>query len=230
MAIPLYLAQTAAEFASSSQKPEKIAWMACHFSPYGIGITNLPKHLPQDSLLILNDRTPPLGHDPKTVCNSLLHIVERFGCRGILLDFQAQGCDNIVAEATKLSCPVAVTERYAANYDSAVFLSSPPLSIPLEEYIKPWACREIWLEAALGNEEIIITEQGSSFTQRQRSENEEYPFYEEQLHCKYRTEITDDRILFSLCRGKKELSSLLAEAESLGITLAVGLYQELKEY
>lgn len=229
MGIPLYLAQTAAEFTSSAPKPQWLAWMACHFSPYSTGITNLPRHLPRDSLLILNDRTPPQGHDPKTVCQALLETAQRFSCRGILLDFQHQGCDEVVSEAVKLPCPVAVTERYAAAFDCPVFLSSPPLSKPLKEYIQPWDGREIWLEAGLGYEEITVTEKGSAFSQLLPQENEEYPFYEEQLHCRYRTEITDDEIRFSLYRGKKELSLLLDEAESLGITLAVGLYQELKE-
>lgn len=229
MGIPLYLAQTSAEFASSAPKPQWLAWMACHFSPYSTGITNLPRHLPRDSLLILNDRTPPQGHDPKAVCQALLETAQRFSCRGILLDFQHHGCDEVVSEAVKLPCPVAVTERYAAAFDCPVFLSSQPLSKPLKEYIKTWSGREIWLEAGLGYEEITVTEKGSTFSQLQPSENEEYPFYEEYLHCRYRTEITDDQIRFSLYRGKKELSSLLDEAESLGITLAVGLYQELKE-
>ena len=227
MGIPLYLAQTSAEFASSALKPQWLAWMACHFSPYSTGITNLPKHLPRDSLLILNDRTPPQGHDPKTVCQALSETVQRFSCRGILLDFQHHGCDEVVSEAVKLPCPVAVTERYAAAFDCPVFLSSPPLSKPLKEYIKTLSGREIWLEAGLGYEEITVTEKGSIFSQLLPQENEEYPFYEEQLHCRYRTEIEKDRIRFTLRRGKEELTDLLEEAGQLGIKCAIGLYQEL---
>ena len=59
MAIAPFLAMTAAEMQNSSQLPPKIAWMACHFSPYGLGLSNLPKELPSDSLLMVDDITPP---------------------------------------------------------------------------------------------------------------------------------------------------------------------------
>ncbi len=225
MAIPLYLAQTAAEFASISPKPDHLAWMACHFSPYSTGITNLPARLPEDSLLILNDRTPINGHDPEIVCQMLLDTVSKLHCRGILLDFQHHGCNKIVETAAKLPCPVAVTERYADAVDCAVFLSSPPIHKPFREYIASWKDRDIWLEAALGNEAITVTEKGSTFTQSPA--DAEYPFYDEMLHCRYRIETEDNAVRFHLHRGRKELSALLEEATALGIVLAVGLYQEL---
>ena len=53
--IRLNLAMTAAEL-GAAPLPSHPAWMACHFSPYSTGLTNLPPKLPQDSLLILNDR------------------------------------------------------------------------------------------------------------------------------------------------------------------------------
>lgn len=225
MAIPLYLAQTAAEFASDSPKSDHLAWMACHFSPYGTGITNLPKALPQNSLLILNDRTPISGHDPEIICQMLLGAVNRLSCKGILLDLQHDGCEEIAAAVAKLPCPVAVTEGYADTADCAVFLSAPPLHKSLSEYIAPWKGRQIWLETALGSEEITVTEKGCAIVQA--SSSGEYPFYDEALHCRYRTEVADDHIRFYLHRGKAELSGLLEEAESLGVTLAVGLYQEI---
>ena len=64
MAITPFLAMTAAEMRNISVCPPKIAWMACHFSPYGLGLSNMPKDLPSNSLLIVDDYTPPSGHDP----------------------------------------------------------------------------------------------------------------------------------------------------------------------
>ena len=227
MAIPLYLAQTAAEFASSTPKPEHLAWMACHFSSYGTGITNLPNHLPPGSLLILNDRTTVQGHDPDAVCKALLDTAERLNCQGILLDFEHKGCGKIAEKAVTLPFPVAVTEAYARNLDCTVFLSAPPLNIPLSDYIQPWKGREIWLEAALGCEEIAVTEKGSQISDLELPTTEEFPFFDEKLHCLYRTEIEKESIRFTLRRGKEELTGLLEEAQQLGIKCAVGLYQEL---
>ena len=52
MAITPFLAMTAAEIEHSTPLPPNVAWMACHFSPYGAGLSNLPKNLPAGSLLI----------------------------------------------------------------------------------------------------------------------------------------------------------------------------------
>ena len=58
MAIAPFLAMTAAETRNHSVLPPKIAWMACHFSPYGLGLSNLPQRLPPHALLLLDDITP----------------------------------------------------------------------------------------------------------------------------------------------------------------------------
>ena len=47
MAIGRYFAMTAAEIRGCSALPAGIAWMACHFSPYGTGLSNLPPELPE---------------------------------------------------------------------------------------------------------------------------------------------------------------------------------------
>ena len=46
MAIRPFLAMTAAEIRGTETLPPKTAWMACHFSPYSTGLSNLPKDLP----------------------------------------------------------------------------------------------------------------------------------------------------------------------------------------
>ena len=164
MAIPLYLAKTSAEFASNSPNTHHLAWMACHFSPYGTGITNVPKALPEDSILILNDRTPVCGHDPEIVADSMAQAAEKLKCRGILMDFQQKSEESaaIARKIAALPFPVAVTEHYAKELACAVFLSAPPIHKALAEYIAPWKDREIWLEIANSNERITITAKGST--------------------------------------------------------------------
>lgn len=102
-----YLAMTGAEIRSCSQLPEKIAYMACHFSPYGTGLTNLPRELPPGSLLILNDRTPIRGHDPSLVRDTLARLAEQFRCDGVLLDFQRTVCGESKRIVAALEPPSA---------------------------------------------------------------------------------------------------------------------------
>ena len=92
MAIAPFLAMTAAEMHSCASLPEKVAWMACHFSPYGLGLSNLPKTLPPGSLLMMDDITPPQGHDPDLIAAQLEECVQKFQCSGVLLDFQRTDC------------------------------------------------------------------------------------------------------------------------------------------
>ena len=230
MAIPLYLAMTAAEFGGAAGLPAHPAWMACHFSPYGTGLTNLPRQLPNGALLILNDRTPIHGHDPARIASTLTEVMQTWGCSGLLMDFQRPGCSeaaDIAAALAELPFPTAVSDLYAQKLDCPVFLSAPPLRKPLREHLAPWQGREIWLEAALGGECATVTEKGCSFAPLPAGETPECPQTDEPLHCRYRIDAAPGRIQFILRRTRENLDTLLAEAASLGVTQAVGLYQEL---
>ena len=229
MAIPLYLAKTAAEFATNAEQPEKLAWMACHFSPYGTGLTNLPPQLPDGSLLILNDRTPVHGHDAKRIRETLEEAVTQLSCCGLLLDFQRPDCPEteiIVKELLTLPCPVCVSDLYARELDCPIFLPPVPLTVPVEEYLSPWQGREIWLEAATGCVSFTVTENGCSVSPFQQKGD--FPFRDERLHCHYRTELRDDSAIFHVSRSKADLVALLEESSSFGVAKAVGLWQELE--
>ncbi len=230
MAIPLYLAKTAAEFARTEAQPEHLAWMACHFSPYGTDLTNLPAQLPPGSLLILNDRTPVHGHDPKRIRTTLENLIGELSCRGLLLDLQRCGSaqtQRIVDELLCLPCPVCVSEPYAGDQNCPIFLPPvPPNTVP-EEYLAPWQGREIWLEAALTGIRYLVSETGTVSLQLDTAEECYLPHRDERLHCHYRTELLADCCRIDLQRTREDLSSLLEAAESLGVTTAVGLYQEL---
>lgn len=227
----VYLAMTAAEMQNSGTLPEKIAWMACHFSPYGTGLTNIPASLPPGSLLILNDRTPVCGHDPVRVADMLHESVQKLQCSGILLDFQRPGCQQteaITSRILTLPCPVCVSEPYAKNRDCPIFLPPIPLLQTVEEYLQPWQGREIWLELALDGLELVITEGGSQCKPSAPGDEPQCNHIDPDLFCHYRMEFDPKHARFSLKRAKEDLQTIQKHSEKFGVTHAVGLWQELK--
>lgn len=231
MAIPTYLAMTAGEFHHFPFCGHPAAWMACHFSPYGTGLSNLPVSLPENSLLILNDRIPFCGHDPQRIADQLRHAVQDHGCTGILLDFQREVSQDVLQLCQHLtnavSCPVIISDSYGKDLDCPVFLSPCPHHVPLKDYIEPWHHRQIWLDLAMDAEEICITAQGSSVIPLPADAVIGDGFEHQGLHCHYHTAVTPDCITFTLHRTRSDLDALAYEAESLGIYALAGLYQEL---
>ena len=234
MAIVPFLAMTAAEMGNVSAFPPKIAWMACHFSPYGLGLSNLPGELPPQSLILLDDITPMRKHDPKVITNQLLERIEELACSGVLLDFQRENCPEMEALVHRLTqalpCPVIVSDRYARDLCCPVFLPPVPPSVPLEEHISPWEGREIWLEIGLTGELLTLTEQGCNASPLPYPDDNREGFAEESLHCHYTIETNEKSARFTLWRTTDDLIDLLSEAERLGIHGAVGLYQELRNF
>ena len=228
MALPLYLAQTAAEMAGNPL-PRNTAFLSCRFSPGGQGLSNFPEGLPPCSILILDDSTPMEGHDPRVITEQLNEAVSRLGCEALLLDFQRPG-NTGQEELTKmftqsLPCPVAVSELYAGELDCPVFLPPLPPDKCLSEYLMPWAGREIWLEAALEGITLTLTEAGCSV--EALYDFPEEGMEEDTLHCHYTVETVAESAIFRLWRTKADLENLLKEAEALNITKAIGLWQEL---
>jgi len=232
MAVKRYLAMTAAEFAAVQEFPPNIGWMACHFSPYGTGLSNLPPSLPPGSLLILNDRIPICGHDPERIGNQLKQAAETMDSTGILLDFQQpdnQALADMAAHLTdSLPCPAAVSEHYAANLNCPVFMSPCPHHTHLQEHIALWDGREIWLDLATDAETITLTKKGAQIISLPPGEMPEGGHWDQQLHCHYSTQTGEDFARFTLWRTKDDLENLAREAEELGVATLVGLYQELK--
>ena len=230
MVLPLYLAMTAAEIQNSPRLPERIAWMACHFSAYGKGISNAPTSLPPGSALILNDRMPPFGHDPSIVAKELAETAEQTGAERLLLDFQRPEIPLLeeIAQAIieAVPCPAAVTEHYGQGLACPIFLL-PKLHKPLAEQLQAHTDREIWLDAAMECWEVTVTEEGSRFREIP-PETGEFPHVEKALHVRYRTQVADDHVRFTLMREQEQLTALLQHARQLGIPCAFGLYQQLK--
>lgn len=233
MVLPVYLAMTPSEMLAAAEIPEKCAWMACQFSPYSEGLTAIPDTLPSHAMLILSDCLPCGGHSPSLVCAQLHDAAQQLGCESVLLDFQrepepeSQAMARAVAAA--MPCPVAVSEKYAHELSGPVFLSPAPLHTELRDYLAPWNGREIWLEAALCQEEAAVTPHGTLFAPRFPPELLSGGFYDDTLCCHYRTFVTPSEIRFTLFDTAQSLGEKLTLAASLGVTRAVGLYQQLGE-
>lgn len=230
MGIHRYLAMTAAEIRSFPHTGQEIAWMSCLFSPYGTGLSNLPEALPEGSLLILSDLTPFFCHDPRRILDQLQERLEALSCSGLLLDLQrpgnpeAAGLCELLLE--RLPCPVAVSEPYAAGLSCPVLLPPAPLSQSLGEYLRPWQEREIWLELAQNGEVITLTENGAEAVPVPFPAPQPEEFADNVLHCHYRTELLEGAVRFTLRRTREDLDALMEEAESLGVTTGIGLFQE----
>lgn len=208
-----------------------VAYMACHFSPYGNGLSNIPARLPPGAMLILNDRTPICGHDPERIAEQLLDAFGQLHFDCLLLDFEQPDTDayyDLCPILTQqLPCPVGISDLYAKDLDCPIFLPPAPLDMPLEAYIAPWKGRELWLDIAPQAERVTITESGSSNMPMPFSPPPENAFTDEALHCKYRTEVSEEEIKFFLWRDLPQIEALLEEAQTLGITKSIGLHQEL---
>lgn len=231
MAIPLFLAMTGWEITKNTDFPQNIAWMACHFSPYGTGLTNLPQALPSGAMIIVNDRTPVCGHDPERIVSQLGELVEIHQCSSILLDCQRPGEPEtaaiVKAIVQGLDCPVGVSHHYAEGLACPVFLPPVPPHIPLDAYIAPWQERQIWLECALDGTLITVSGNGSTVASLPYPDDLEYPHKDAELCCHYRIDLAEKQAQFHLRRTAEDLRSLLTSAINTNITHAIGLYQEL---
>ena len=230
MAFPQYLAMTGAEYAAAPSLPPHPAWMALHFSAYGTGLSNFPPTLPENAMLLVNDRTPISGHDPSCIARQLQQITQEQGCACVLLDFQRPDCPEtkavVKAVLETCSCPVGVSEHYASGASCPVFLPPVPLRTPIAAYLSPWQDREIWLEATNMAEEVTITPEGMQAHALPPFDAPKDAHYEERFLCHYTIEVADRHIRFRLFRTPEDQEALWAAAQTLQVTQTIGLYQE----
>ncbi len=221
----VFLAVTAREL--EAVRPKRTAYMACHFSAGGSGLSNMPHTLPEGSILLLDDSTPVQGHDPETVVKQLNELASTLSLRAVLLDFQRPPA----AESQKMAayilenckCTAAVTSAYA-KVGFPVFLPPPPANKSLKEYLKPW--NKVYLELYAEGLEITVTKEGSRFSPI--SSTSPLPLTDKRLHCHYGVTVFPGKAVFTLSRSQEDLSALAREAEELGVLGVVGLYRELQ--
>jgi hypothetical protein len=198
--------------------------MACHFSPYGTGLVNLPPDLPQGSMVLLNDRIPMAGHDPRTIRDQLYTLHPEY----LLLDFQSvptpetRGLVRLLVES--LSCPTAIPAAYDKGFSCPLFLPLPPPDTSLADHLVHWHDREIWLEISLDAMRYTVTERGAASASL--SDIPDHGHRDDALCCHYRIEAFEDRAVFQLWRTRQDLDELLETATAFGVTKAVGLWQE----
>ncbi|MBE6958653.1 MAG: hypothetical protein E7447_05840 [Ruminococcaceae bacterium] len=229
MEIPLYLAMTAAEYSGCTELPAHMGWMACHFSPSGPGLSNMPPYLPTGSVLLVDDSNPFCDHQARIIARQLAEAVEKWHLCSVVLDFQRPVDPDVKKMAehlhSALPCPVVVTPDYAPSA-SPILLPPCPPNRRLQDHIAPFKGRDIWLELALEGMSIHISRAGSHAEPLPYTSAAEFPHWDERLHCHYRIIRATDSVTFHLQRSREDLQKLLANADGLGITHAIGLWQE----
>lgn len=224
MGIPQYLAMTEPELLKNSPPPF-LACLGIHFSTEGL--SKLPQALPKGAVLILDDRTPLESQSIPEISEALCRFLARCSCRGLLLDFQRPG---ITAQRTlaaflarQLPCPVAAPPEYAPE-GCPVFLPPVPVDCAVETHLAPWQGREIWLDTSLQGLRMTLTKAGTTCAPTNAPVSR--CFYDDGLCCQYTIRETAQGFLFHLYRDRASLQKLLARAEPLGVTMALGLWQE----
>ena len=234
MIFPIYLAITAQEFTHFEDFPSTLCYMACHFSPSGAGLSNLPLSMPPESILCIDDSTPIADHDTKTVADQICTLVERYQPCGIVLDFQRpdnpRALDMIMSIIRCTNCPVAVSHIYAAEFECPVLLPPLPFRLTVEEYLEPWTNREIWLELGNDMEKTIITEDAFG-AERIYNVPVSRPILEDPiLLCHYSINVKQDHIALYFHRTKEDLEQIQRKASALGVNKFLGLWQQLRQF
>lgn len=226
-----YIAMTAAEYSNCRALPKNTAWMACHFSCYGAGLSNLPPKMQDGSMLIINDKLPPSGHDPVYITEQLLELKESsvFSC--ILLDFQRES-DPETAQIAKhisetMDCPVGISETYAHCSNGPVFINCPPPHCSLFKKLELWKEHELWLEAALETETAMVHRDRCQISLEPFSQGKDSDAVCDELRCRYRILNKAEYAEMILYRDIAQLESMLKDARDSGVTKVIGLYQQL---
>ena len=188
--------------------------------------------IPHPAFLVLEgSEVPPPGVLPVITDafpldrQTLLRLCQ--GREAVLLDFEHPHTAEVRAMIRSLPCPAAAPPGYAD--EGPVFLPPAPLHMPLEEYLSPWKGREIWLEAALQRQQAAITTEGAAVFPPCTNTDFEGGFYSEKLQCRFLQNFSENRAVFTLFDTPETLRIKLNQAAELGVTRAVGLFQELGE-
>ena len=208
MVLPLYLAMGAEEMNGAAPLPR-------HLGVYGPDVT-----LPPGAMLILDDRLPgPL--DP----------AQAMGADSVLLDFERKPTPDTIRTANKLlrplDCPVAAPPGYLEDPACPIFLPPCPLHVPLAEYLAPWQDRAVWLDVTMQQQNVTVTAEGTRYSSPAPADRQDGGWFDEVLLCRCAMDVSDEQVVFTLFDTPDTLKRKLEQAAALGVTRAVGLYQEL---
>lgn len=234
MIFPVYLAITAQEFTHFRELSSTLCYMACHFSLSGEDLSNLPISLPANTIVCIDDSTPIANHNVEVVTRQINALVETHHPCGILLDFQRpdnpRALDMIKSIISCVNCPVAVSHIYASKFQCPVFLPPLPYRLTIEEYLKPWVNREIWLELGTDMEMAIITEDAFSIEHIYDTPENHYFLDDPSLLCHYCINVKQDHIALYFQRTKTDLEQIQRAAKKLGVSKFIGLWQQLQQF
>ena len=85
------------------------------------------------------------------------------------------------------------------------------------------------MEAALEGQDITLTPHGAEASPNRRRDFD-HIHAEEALHCHYSIQDSPEGMVFHTWRTPEDLTGLIKEAEALGVTQTIGLYQEIGDY
>ncbi len=203
--------------------------MSCHFSASGAGLSNLPDTLSTGAMLLLDDATPPEGHDPQRITQQLRAWMQRCPGTPLLLDFQRanRGETAAVTEAITAAFPrCGISLPYWPGDPHPVFLPPVPPDQSPEAYLAPWRGHTVWLELAPEILQITVTPDGAILSPGDPPESP-LPHRDPALFCHYAVTAQRDAFRFTLQRTREDLIQMCNELRALGVELGVGLYQEL---
>ena len=226
MALPVYLALTGAEFRLLPRKPAHLAWMGVSFTENGT-LGGFPEVFPLGGILTVNDASTLPEKCPPEATIALRQWVERFRPSAVLMDMQRSGAapEVLKALASSLPCPVAVSAPYAHVLSGPVLLPPVPLYRDPEDFLAPWAGREIWLEISPLGQVVRLTKTGRDIRFAPVSPvQKEFPG-----PCsRYTIRKGPDFIEFRFRRTSEDTAALFATAEKHGVTKLFGLYLEYR--
>ena len=198
-----------------------------YLADFGLEIHTIPRpaHLmldwaaapPRGVLPVITDCRPLTEEGVDRLCSMAR------GWERAVLDFEGPPTELSCELLRRLPCPAAAPPGYG---DGPVFLPPAPLYTPLEDYLSPWRGREIWLEAALQKQTVVLTADGPSFSPAVPADLDK-GFHCRELYCRFTQEIREDRVVFTLFDTRETLKDKLARAEALGVRAALGLWREL---
>ena len=225
MAFQRILAMTEAEIRNHSTPPSDYACLGCHFSPEG-HLVGLPDSLPSGCGLVIDDRNPIT--DSAVVTAALDNLVPDY----VILDFQyppEKASLEFAAALAQTKWRTVMPPEYAKGQDCPLFLPPVPPHVPIEEYLKPWKGREIWLELALDGAVITITAQGCQIEPMLHAQIPDGAFADSMLHCHYIISQQEDSLQFRCGRNLQDVEDMLHTPLPPNLKRAVGLFREFGE-